>query len=71
MPSAFTPITETDFSVTCKIIENNSTIFHLELNAGSREQAKKIVNNWNKSASAIYPEIFNLLVEPEKILNQE
>ncbi len=67
----YTPITETDFSVTCKIIENNSTIFHLELNAGSREQAKKIVNNWNKSASAIYPEIFNLLVEPEKILNQD
>jgi len=61
----YSPITETDFSVTCKIIENNNTIFHLELNAGSRDQAKKIVNNWNNNASSIYPEIFNLLVVSE------
>ena len=61
----YSPSTETDFSVTCKIIENNNTIFHLELNAGSRDQAKKIVNNWNNNASSIYPEIFNLLVVSE------
>lgn len=61
----YSPITETDFSVTCKIIENNNTIFHLELYAGSRDQAKKIVNNWNNNASSIYPEIFNLLVVSE------
>ena len=67
----YSPITETDFSVTCKIIQNNNTIFHLELNAGSREQAKKIVNNWNKNPSSIYSEIFNLLVNENHDINLE
>ena len=57
----YTPITETDFSVKCKIIENNVTVFNLEANAGSREQAKQIVNNWNHNATAIYPQILDIL----------
>ena len=57
----YTPITETDFVVKCKIIENNNIIFNLEANAGSREQAKQIVNNWNKNANTIYPKILNIL----------
>ena len=57
----YTPITETDFSVKCKIIENNITIFNLEANAGSREHAKKIVNNWNNNADKIYPKILDIL----------
>ena len=57
----YTPITETDFSVKCKIIENNVTVFNLEANAGSREQAKQIVNNWNNNATAIYPQILDIL----------
>jgi DNA-binding PadR family transcriptional regulator len=65
----YSPITETDFAVKCKIIENNKTIFHLELNAGSREQAKKIVNNWNQNASTIYSELFKLLVESQNTEN--
>ena len=60
----YTPITETDFSVKCKIIENNVTVFNLEANAGSREQAKQIVNNWNNNATEIYPKILNILVNP-------
>ena len=40
----YTPVTETNFSVKCKIIENNNTVFNLEAYAGSREQAKQIVN---------------------------
>ncbi len=57
----YTPITETDFIVKCKIIENNNTIFNLEANAGSREQAKQIVNNWNNNANEIYPKILDIL----------
>lgn len=60
----YTPITETDFSVKCKIIENNVTVFNLEANAGSREQAKQIVNNWNNNATNIYPKILNILINP-------
>ena len=62
----YTPVTETDFVVKCKIIENNLTIFNLETNAGSREQAKQIVNNWNNNAINIYPEILNILTKQEE-----
>jgi predicted transcriptional regulator len=59
----YTPLTETNFSVKCKIIENNLTIFNLEANAGSREQAKTIVDNWNNHADDIYPQILNILTK--------
>lgn len=61
----YTPITETDFSVKCKIIENNVTVFNLEANAGSREQAKQIVNNWNNNATEIYPKILDILTSEQ------
>lgn len=57
----YTPITETNFTVNCKIIENGQTIFNLETFAASREQAKEIVNNWNKNAEKIYPDILKIL----------
>ena len=59
----YAPVTETDFSIKCKIIENNNTVFNLEAYAGSREQAKQIVNNWKKHAIHIYPEILHALVD--------
>lgn len=59
----YTPITETNFTVNCKIIENSQTIFDLQTVADSREQAKQIVNNWNKNAEKIYPEILKILTE--------
>ncbi|MBR1539851.1 MAG: DUF4364 family protein [Clostridia bacterium] len=59
----YTPITETNFTVTCKIIENSQTIFNIETFADSKDQAKQIVNNWNKNAEKIYPEILKILME--------
>lgn len=52
---------EKDYTVTCKINENNMTIFEVKVFAGSREEAKKIVENWKQNAYHIYPEILNLL----------
>ena len=46
----------------CKIVENSETIFEVKTFAGSRERAKRIVDNWNKNAKSIYPEILNLLL---------
>ena len=57
------PITEKEFMVRCKIIENNSVVFDLQAHAGSREQAKKIVDNWNQKSPEIYPQILDLLVK--------
>lgn len=58
----YTPITEKEFSVRCKIIENNITIFELQAHTGSREQAKQIVENWNNKATEIYPKLLEILV---------
>ena len=57
----FIPKSENDYTVKCRIVENNETIFEVKTYAGSRERAKKIVDNWKKNASKIYPNILNLL----------
>lgn len=59
----FIPKNENDYTIKCKIIENNETIFEVKTFAGSRERAKRIVDNWNKNAKDIYPEILNLLLK--------
>lgn len=58
----YTPLSEREFSVRCKIVENNVTIFDLQAHAGSREQAKNIVENWNNNATDIYPKLLELLI---------
>lgn len=60
--SEYTPITEKEFSVRCKIVENNVTIFDLQAHAGSRDQAKQIVENWNNKATEMYPKLLEILV---------
>ena len=55
---------EKDYTVNCKIIENNKTIFEVRTFAGSNEQAKRIAENWKKNAHTIYPQIINLLNNP-------
>lgn len=57
----YNPISEKEFIVTCKIIEDSSAIFKLETHVGSKEQASRIVNNWNRKASEIYPKILENL----------
>ena len=61
----FIPKNENNYTIKCKIIENNETIFEVKTFAGSRERAKRIVNNWNENAKSIYPKILNLLLEKE------
>lgn len=58
----FIPKNENDYTIKCKIVEDNETIFEVKTFAGSRDRAKKIVDNWNKNASLIYPQILNLLL---------
>lgn len=58
----YTPLSEREFSIRCKIIENNIIIFDLQAHAGSREQAKNIVENWNNNATELYPKLLQLLI---------
>lgn len=59
----FIPKDENSYTIKCKIVENNETIFSVKTFAGSRERAKRIVDNWNENAKSIYPEILNLLLK--------
>ena len=59
----FIPRSENDYIIKCKVIEKNETIFEVKTFAGSRERAKKIVDNWNNNASKIYPKILDILLE--------
>ena len=63
--SEYTPISEREFTVRCKIVENNTTLFDLHAHAGSREQAKKMVENWTKNAEKLYPKILNIILYEE------
>lgn len=57
----FIPLSENQFIVKCKIIENNVTIFEVQTLASSREQAIKIVQNWEENTNEIYPKVIELL----------
>ena len=59
----YTPKNENDYMIKCKIVENNETIFEVKTFVGSRDRAKRIVDNWNKNATTIYPKILNMLLE--------
>ena len=59
----FTPKNENDYTIKCKIVENNETIFEVKTFAGSRDRAKRIVDNWNQNASKIYPKILDILLD--------
>ena len=65
----FIPKNEQDFTVKCKIIENNETIFEVKTFAGSRDRAKTIVDNWNSNAKEIYPKILNILLDKKNQSN--
>ncbi len=59
----FIPKDENNYTIKCKIVENNETIFEVKTFAGSRDRAKRIVDNWNQNANTIYPKILNILLD--------
>lgn len=61
--SEYIPHNEKDYSVKCKITEENKVIFEVQTFAGSREIAKTISDNWNSNANKIYPKILDILTK--------
>lgn len=57
----YIPENEQSYTVKCKIVENNKTIFEIRTFAGSNEHAKLISDNWKNNAYVIYPKILDLL----------
>ena len=58
----YIPKNENNYTVKCKIVEKNETLFELSTFAGSRDRAKQISDNWKNNANIIYPKIINLLL---------
>ena len=61
--SEYIPQSENEYTVKCKIVDNNQTLFELQLFAGSRDQAKIISDKWNKNAEELYPKILEVLTK--------
>lgn len=59
----FIPRSENEYTIKCKIVENNESIFEVKTFAGSRERAKRIVENWKQNANTLYPQILNMLLQ--------
>lgn len=57
----FTPNGENDYTVKCKITENNKAIFEIQTFATSTDHAKIIVDNWMHNADLIYPKILEIM----------
>ena len=63
----YTPLSENNYNIVCKVVENNETVFEVKTFAGSREEAKDIVDNWQNNANSIYPQILKILTtKPNK-----
>ncbi len=67
----FTPLSEKEFIVKCKIIENSIVVFEIQTLANSREQAIKIVQNWENNAKKIYPNVLMMLNEDNTNIEEE
>ena len=57
----FIPQDENNYTITCKIVEQNEKIFEVSVYAASREKAKQISDNWKSNATKLYPQILELL----------
>ena len=62
----FTPKSEKEYEVECKIIENGEIIFAIKTLAYSREQAQDIIDNWKKNAPTIYPSFLDTLTKKDE-----
>ena len=58
----YIPKDEKNYTVKCKIVEKNETIFEVSTFAGSRDRAKQISDNWKNNANDLYPKIIDLLL---------
>ena len=67
----YTPKSENNYIVTCKIVEHNECLFEIKTFAGSREQAKQIVDNWKSYAIQIYPKLLETLTANYMYSNPE
>lgn len=65
----YTMESHNEYTVSLKIVEYGRTAFDLELKVSSHKLARKICENWNNNAPALFGNIVNILINPDS-LNQ-
>ena len=61
----YTMESEREYLVSLKIIENQKVSMDINLRVFSHKHARKICENWNNNAPALYGKILNFLLEEE------
>ena len=59
----YTPKSENEFIVSCKVHEDNFSLIDLEITVGSKSDARIICDNWKHHSQNIYPEIIDSLTK--------
>ncbi|MDP4094095.1 MAG: DUF4364 family protein [Bacillota bacterium] len=59
--SDFTPVSENEYIVTCKVREDNFSLIELNITVGTKNDARMICENWNGNPQIIYSEIIESL----------
>jgi hypothetical protein len=59
----FTPESENNYSVVCKIDEKGFPLIELKAAAGSKKEARAVCENWKKHSTEIYGEIMESLIK--------
>lgn len=59
----YTPQSEREFVVECRVNEDSFSLIDLKITVGSRTDALKICENWQKHSQAIYSEIIQSLIK--------
>ena len=57
----FFPSKEDEIMIKCGIKESNKKVFEVQVFSSSRDNAIKIIENWKKNATTIYPKIVEML----------
>ncbi len=59
----YTPVSDREFVVECRVNEDSFTLMDLKITVGSRSDAIKICENWEKHSQSIYSEIIQSLIK--------
>ena len=59
----YTQTPNNEYHISCRIIEDNETIFELNMNVISKEDAEKIVKDFRKKSQPVYMTVMKMLLE--------
>ncbi len=59
----YTPVSENEFVVTCRVDEDDFNLIELNITVGSKKDAREICDNWKKNSQLIYPELLEIITK--------